>query len=222
MIRIGIFGRHSLERAEVRQAVEHDDQVRVVSEGSIAAASRLARTVRPDILVLSHSSVDDALETLRELDQFATTPKRIVLVDRVTEPGARRLLGKGANGILHSGDREENLLWAIRAAAAGSVALAPEVARPVMNRYLEPSHAAEEVKAAREQLRTLSPRCHEILSLLGEGLTNLAIAEKLSISTHTVKDHVRTIYETIGVENRVQAARIAWRAHSRQPQLPTL
>ncbi|WP_330306062.1 response regulator transcription factor [Streptomyces sp. NBC_00589] len=222
MIRIGIFGRHSVERAEVRQSVEQDDQVRVVSEGSIASASRLARTATPDILVLSHSNVDEALYTLRELDRLATTPKSIVLVDHVTEPGARRLLDRGANGILHSGDCVDNLRWAIRAAVAGSVALAPEVARPVVDRYLDPSRAAEEVNLAREQLRSLSPRCHEILSLLGDGLSNLAIAEKLSISTHTVKDHVRTIYETIGVENRVQAARIAWRAHSREPQHPTL
>lgn len=95
MIRIGIFGRHSVERAEVRQSVEQDDQVRVVSEGSIASASRLARTATPDILVLSHSNVDEALYTLRELDRLATTPKSIVLVDHVTEPGARRLLDRG-------------------------------------------------------------------------------------------------------------------------------
>ncbi|MEU4085939.1 response regulator transcription factor [Streptomyces aureus] len=219
MIRIGIFGHHSLERAGVRRTVEQDDQLHVVSEGSIASASRLVRTATPEILVLSHSSLDEALNTLEELNQLAITAKRIVLMDRVTEPVAQRLLRNGVNGILHSGDCVTNLLWAIRAARAGSVALAPEVARPVVTRYLEPCYAAEEVNTAREQLRGLSPRCREILSLLGEGLSNLAIAEKLSISPHTVKDHVRTIYESIGVENRVQAAGIAWRSQYRGQQL---
>jgi len=206
----------------VRRTIEQDDQLHVVSEGSIASASRLLRTATPDIIVMSHSSIDEALNTLAELNQLAVTAKRIVLLDRVTEPAARRLLRSGANGILHSGECVTNLPWAIRAARAGSVALAPEVARPVVARYLEPSYAAEEANIARERLRGLSPRCQEILILIGEGLSNLAIAEKLNISTHTVKDHVRTIYETIGAENRVQAAGIAWRSQSREQQLHDL
>ncbi|PKT72042.1 hypothetical protein CW362_15655 [Streptomyces populi] len=206
----------------MRRTIEQDDQLHVVSEGSIASASRLLRTATPDIIVMSHSSIDEALNTLAELNQLAVTAKRIVLLDRVTEPAARRLLRSGANGILHSGECVTNLPWAIRAARAGSVALAPEVARPVVARYLEPSYAAEEANIARERLRGLSPRCQEILILIGEGLSNLAIAEKLNISTHTVKDHVRTIYETIGAENRVQAAGIAWRSQSREQQLHDL
>ncbi len=220
MIRIGIFGQSPLERASMRRAVGRDDQVCVVSEGPTASATRLACAGTPDLLVMSHSSVDEALHTLEELNELAVTPRRVVLVDGVTEPGARRMLSRGADGILHSGDCVENLLWAVRAAVAGSVALGPEVAHPLVARYLEPGEAADDMDAAREQLNGLSPRCREILGLLGEGLSNPAIAGKLSISTHTVKDHIRTIYESTGAENRVQAARIFWQAQSRERLVP--
>jgi len=212
VIRVGVLGRHSLERAGVRQVIEEDSKIRVVGDDQIENARHVVRTARPDLLVMSHVSEDEALRTLKSLEALKAAPARIVLINRLSKSGTRRLLRGGAHGILLSADSVNHLAWAARAAVAGSIALAPEAARIVVDRYLQPSHAGEEAAVARARMTLLSPREHEILTLLGEGLSNPAVAEKLSISGHTVKDHIRAIYSKLGVDNRVQAAHMAWRA----------
>ncbi|WAU78811.1 response regulator transcription factor [Streptomyces sp. Qhu-G9] len=155
---------------------------------------------------------DEALRTLRSLEALKASPARIILVDRLSESGTRRLLRGGAHGILLSNDSVNHLAWAVRAAVAGSIALAPEAARLMVDRYLQPIHEREEVAVARARMALLSPREYETLTLLCEGLSNPTVAENLSISEHTVKDHIRAIYSKLGVDNRVQAAHIAWQA----------
>jgi DNA-binding NarL/FixJ family response regulator len=164
---------------------------------------------------MSHPGEDEAIHTFKVLDRLTPTPARIVLVDRCTEDGTRRLLSSGAHGVLLRSSSVDHLLWAVRAVAAGSVALAPEVAGLVLDHYLQPSYAAAESTAAQSRLKDLSPREREILTLLSDGFSNPLIAETLSISSHTVKDHIRAIYTKLKVDNRVQAAQIAWQAASR-------
>ncbi|MGI5427427.1 LuxR C-terminal-related transcriptional regulator [Streptomyces sp. CA-179760] len=213
MIRVGILGGPSLERAGVRRILEEDGRVRIVGEATGDQAPHMVRSARPDVLVSSHQEPDEALSALRS--RPLSEPARVVLVSRLTEHSTRMLLRLGARGVLLRGECVEHLPWAAQAAAAGSVALAPTAAGFVVDQYVWPGQLAEEVVAARKLLASLSPREREILELVSDGASNSVVATKLSISGHTVKDHIRAIYAKLLVNNRIQAARILWQARSR-------
>ncbi|MDX3643842.1 response regulator transcription factor [Streptomyces sp. MB09-02B] len=198
-----------LDRAGVKRVLEEETGIRVVGEGSANESSHLARTARPDLLVTLHDGPDDALG-----DLGPTTPglPRIVLVNRLSEQATRLLLHYGVNGILLRDGSVTHLGWAVRAAAAGGLALAPTAAAFVREQFTQPDRLSEETSAAQNLISTLSPREQEILEFLKQGLPNADVADSLAISGHTVKDHVRAIYTKFGVDNRVLAARIAWQA----------
>jgi DNA-binding NarL/FixJ family response regulator len=97
----------------------------------------------------------------------------------------------------------------VRAAAAGETLLPGRTARALIERLREVSAARA---AARAGLASLSPRELDVLRLIAEGHDNRAIGAALFISPQTVKHHVATIFDKLGVENRVQAAVHAVRA----------
>ncbi|WND36244.1 response regulator transcription factor [Streptomyces sp. BB1-1-1] len=220
MIRVGILGREPLERAGVRRVLEEDSRIRIVGEASKAASP----TVRLDVLVSSHHSPDEALDALRLPRAAApkaasfqvSTPAHVVLVDHLSEHATCALLRHGARGILLRGNSVRHLPWAVRAAAAGTVALGPVAAQFLVDQYVRPGRTADAVATARRMLEKLSSREREIVHLLADGASNPAMAETLGISAHTVKDHIRGAYSKLGVDNRVQASRIVWQA-----QVPT-
>ncbi|MEU4486011.1 response regulator transcription factor [Streptomyces purpurascens] len=216
---MGILGCQSLERAGVRRILEEDGRARIVGEGAVDQTPHLVRSTRPDVLIASHQDPAEALSALRAY--HASEPARIVLVSRLTEHAIRSLLRHGARGVLLRGDCVEHLPWAVRATAAGSVALAPTAAGFVVDQYVTPGQLAEEVAAARKLLTSLSPREREILELVGGGASNSVMAKALCISSHTVKDHIRAIYTKLLVNNRIQAARILWQARSQPAPKPS-
>lgn len=209
MLRVSILGRVPLERAGVKRVLEEEAGIRVVGEGSMNESSHLARTVRPDLLVILHDDADDALGGLGSI---APSLPKIVLMNRLSEQATRLLLHHSANGILLREDSVAHLHWAVRAAAAGGLALAPTAAAMVREQCTQPDRMSDETSAARNAISALSPREQEILEFLKKGHSNADLADALAISGHTVKDHIRAIYTKLGVDNRVQAARIAWQA----------
>ncbi|MFF8869542.1 LuxR C-terminal-related transcriptional regulator [Streptomyces massasporeus] len=210
---MAILGCQTLERAGLRAVLEQDDRIRIVGDGTVDQALHIVRSTRPDVLVASHDDPEEALSDLRV--HRVSVPARIVLVSRLTEHVTRRLLQLGVRGVLLRRDCVEHLLWAVRATAAGSVALTPAAAGCVVDQYIRPGQQSEESAAAKKLLRVLSPREREILELIGNGASNPVVAETLTISGHTVKDHIRAIYTKLAVTNRIQAARILWQAQSR-------
>ncbi|MFJ8147711.1 LuxR C-terminal-related transcriptional regulator [Streptomyces sp. NPDC096048] len=230
MIRVGILGREPLERAGVRRVLEEDARIRIVGEVS-EAESPLMRAVRLDVLVSSHHSPNEALDVLRLPSATAprgagsqvSAPAHVVLVDNLSEHTTRTLLRYGARGILLRGNSVRHLPWAVRAAAAGTVALGPVAAQFLVDQYVRPGRAADAVATARRMLERLSSREREIVQLLADGASNPAMAETLGISAHTVKDHIRRAYSKLGVDNRVQASRIVWQAQVHaQPGSPEI
>jgi DNA-binding NarL/FixJ family response regulator len=213
---VGILGHRPPDRAGVRRLLENDSSVRVVGEGRPEQAPYVVSASRPDVLVASHRGPDDALRALRS--GCDPGPARIVLVGRLCEHTTRLLLRHQARGVLLRADAARHLPWAVRAAAAGGVALAPGAAGFVVDAFLRPGLCDEEAAAARRALTALSLREREILELLAEGASNPAVAERLGISGHTVKDHISAVYAKLGVRNRIQAARVLWQARADRPQ----
>ncbi|WP_143668877.1 MULTISPECIES: LuxR C-terminal-related transcriptional regulator [unclassified Streptomyces] len=215
---MAILGYQSLELAGIRAVLQDDSRVRIVGEGTWNQAPNIVRSTRPDVLVASHNDPEEALSALRTYR--VSVPARIVLVSRLTEHATRMLLRLGVRGVLLRDDCVEHLLWAVRATAAGSLALTPAAAGFVVDQYVRPGQLSEEVTSARKLLTSLSPREREILELIANGASNPVVAETLSISGHTVKDHIRAIYTKLSANNRIQAALILWQARSRPGPKP--
>src|SRR5581483_9342706 len=103
-------------------------------------------------------------------------------------------LDAGAIGYLLKGSQPDEVLEAIRAAARGDAPLAPRAARELLAARSE------------EQRADLSSREREVLGLVAEGLPNKLIARRLEISEKTVKAHLTSVFQRIGVSDRTQAA----------------
>jgi DNA-binding NarL/FixJ family response regulator len=173
-------------------------------------AVALAARVVPDVVLLG---LDDALAARAETWRMAEVvpgAKIIALTDTPEPNDVVDYLAAGAYGYLAKNDSTETILAGIvRAAAAGEPLLSSRTTEALIHRLRALS--AERIRG--EVLRAkLSPREIEVLALIAEGHDNAEIARVLFISPHTVKHHVRTICEKLGVQNRVQAAVRAARA----------
>lgn len=157
----------------------------------------------PDVIVLA---LDTERETTlaRDLsrDQGASTPPLVLIGDDpVTEWGARALR-LGARAVLSQAAGPAELVAAIEAAAAGLVALPPE---------LVGNATARTQRAPEAGPQPLSGREVEVLTLLAAGLGNKTIAGRLGISEHTVKSHVTALFGKLAVSTRAEAVAVAVR-----------
>src|SRR5687768_13731568 len=205
-IRVLVADDQSMVRAGFRMLLSGEPDIEVVAEASngIEAVDKAARF---------HPTV--ALMDIRmpELDGLQAT-RRILAAD----PGARVLilttfdldeyvyeaLSAGASGFVLKDDPPEQLLAAIRTVAAGDALLSPAVTKRVIERFAriprpDPPQGFDE----------LTPREHEILRLVVDGLSNAEIGERLYIGETTVKTHVTHILQKLDLRDRVQAVVLA-------------
>jgi DNA-binding NarL/FixJ family response regulator len=165
-----------------------------------------------DLDALLDDLPDRSAEVLLLDAGFDATAGPIVALQRIREalPEARVVaLAESLDGTLSVLVREGDLDGVVLAAASG-VDLVAAVAQVVAGQSVFPAgwmRSARRV-AAGSPLSQLSPRQREVLALLALGMDNDQIAARLYISRNTVKFHVRTIYERLGVHNRVEAARV--------------
>jgi DNA-binding NarL/FixJ family response regulator len=112
----------------------------------------------------------------------------------------------GADGYVARDDSVDDLLKRIRAAARDRAVVSPDIAAALMSRVSRYAQLFDEVEAGMHEDASLTPREQEILQLIGEGLTNQEIADQLVIEVGTVKNHVHSILQKLGVTSREDAA----------------
>lgn len=208
MIRVALVAPMLSARIAVRTVLEEVQQFTLVAEGAPGTLADIVRWSRPDVVVISHAAESEALHTLLRLDG----PAGVVLCERLTGHGTRLLLRQGATGILRRATAPAHLSWAVTAVAQGGLALDPCLTEAMKDAYARPAPPDRERASAEELMSALTPREREILALVGEGLPNREIADRLNLSPDTVKDHLRRIYTKLGVDTRLHAARVAWYA----------
>jgi DNA-binding NarL/FixJ family response regulator len=120
-------------------------------------------------------------------------------------------LDGGAAGFLLKSSSYEELVAAVRAAAAGHSALSPPVTRRIIDSHLTTRRASQADPADLARLADLTTREREVLNLIGDGLSNAEIATHLVITEHTVKTHVSRLLSKTGGRDRGQAAALARR-----------
>ncbi|WP_117208530.1 response regulator [Allorhizocola rhizosphaerae] len=205
MIRVMLVDDQQLVRAGLRMLCESAPDMEVVGEASDgAAAVRMAEELRPDVILmdLRMPGVNGIVATGRILQQRPST-RVLVLTTFDDDDHLYPALAAGACGFLVKDATPGELLDGIRRAAAGDSPFSPAVLRRLV------AHAVRSQAAAaprRELPKGVTEREAEVLELVGQGLSNPEIAERLHLGVTTVKTHVASLMAKTGSANRVQLA----------------
>lgn len=220
-IRVLLADDEEMIRQGVGMILRHADGVEVVGEAADGAeAVELAARLRPDVaLVDIRMPVLDGLAAIEPLVALDPRPQVVMLTTFGDEENVMRALQSGASGFLLKDESPEELIRAVRAAAAGDSVLSPGVTGTVIRRMLRGGAAAPgssgsgpSAPGPAERIASLTDREREVLAMLGEGLPNLEIGLRLGIGIGTVKTHVAAILDKTATDSRVQAALLAHQA----------
>ena len=210
MIRVLVADDEPMIRSGARAILASDPDVVVVAEAANGwEAIQLTRRYRPDVALLDIRMPGlDGLVAAEEIRREVPETAVAMLTTFGEDEYVVRALAAGTSGFLLKASDPRDLLTGVRAVAAGGAYLAPRVAR----RILAEVGAGQWARGitARERIATLTEREREVLALLGEGLSNGEIGQRLFLAEGTVKSHVSAILARLGVRNRVQAAILAY------------
>ncbi|GAA2413988.1 response regulator [Nonomuraea africana] len=207
MIRVVVADDQALVRAGVRMLLQAAGDMEVVGEAEDGAeAVRLADHHRPDVVLMDlRMPRVDGLEAIKRILGAQPGAKIVVLTTFADDANVYAALRVGALGFLVKDDEPERMVDAVRRAAAGEQLLAPSVLRRVVERALAAEQQATPTPAG------LTERELEVLALVGTGLSNAEIADRLHVGVTTVKTHVGSAMDKLGLRNRIQAAVVAHR-----------
>ncbi len=203
MIRVVIADDHAVVRRGLAGLIESTDDLMVVGVARDGReAVDLVLEHRPDVAVMDlQMPVVDGVQATRSIVAGETGTEVLALTSFSDHARIDAALEAGAVGYLLKDAEPDVLLAGIRAVARGESPLDPRAARRLLNRSAGGSGAGSDASAA-----DLSPRETEVLRLVVEGLLNKQIAQRLGITERTVKAHLTSAYQRIGVADRTQAA----------------
>lgn len=217
MIRVLLADDQHLVRAGFRALLEAEEGIEVVGEASTGRdAVALARQTHPDIVLMDIRMPEgDGLWATGEIvADPALADSRIVIVTtfELDEYVAQAIVA-GASGFLVKDTEPVELLRAVRVVAAGDALLSPGVTRRLIERVSTGLRPAPDATA----IASLTDREREVLALVGHGLTNSEIGERLFLSPLTAKTHVSRIMSKLDARDRVRLVVLAYETGLVQP-----
>jgi DNA-binding NarL/FixJ family response regulator len=213
VIRVLVADDQELVRVGLRTLVDSEEDLRVVAEAADGlAAVKAAHAERPDIVLMDIRMPGiDGLEATRRIiaDPELTHTRIVVLTTFEHDEYVFDALRHGASGFLLKDTKPPDLLRAIRLVADGGALLAPSVTRTVVREF-----ASRTTPSARPhpRLDALTDREREVVGLVGEGLSNDEIAERLVVSPATARTHVSRAMVKLGARDRAQLVVFAYQS----------
>ncbi|MFB8183479.1 response regulator [Streptomyces sp. NPDC055966] len=217
VIRVLVCEDQALVRAGFVTILSAQPDMEVVGEAVDGReAVRSTHELKPDVVVMDvRMPLLDGIEATRRLagPDSASPAKILVVTTFNVDEYVYEALRAGASGFLLKDAPPPELINAVRVVAGGESLLAPAVTRTLIGRFAERVRpSAAPASPERERLKVLTPREHEVLLLISEGLSNAEIAIELVISHETVKTYVSRILTKLDLRDRVQAVVLAYRA----------
>ncbi|MCG5216193.1 response regulator transcription factor [Streptosporangium sp. KLBMP 9127] len=210
MIKLVLADDQALVRGGFRALLSAQPGMSVVAEAADGAqAVQLAREHRPDVVLMDiRMPGTDGLTATREIgaDPALTEVKIIILTTFELDEYVFEAVRGGASGFLVKDTEPAELIQAVRVVAAGEALLSPSVTRRLIAEFA--SRAKEPLAAG--QLDRLTEREREVLTLVGAGMTNEEIAQRLFMSPATAKTHVSRTMMKLHARDRAQLVVIAY------------
>jgi DNA-binding NarL/FixJ family response regulator len=209
-IKVFLLDDHEIVRRGVRDMLEAEPDISVVGEAA-TAESALARipALQPDVAVLDVRLPDgDGVTVCREIRSRMPEVACLMLTSFGDDEALFDAIMAGAAGYVLKQIRGTDLVGAVRTVARGESMLDPDAAGRVLARIRDQATRTDPLAGLTQQER-------KILELIGEGLTNRQIGERLFLAEKTVKNYVSALFAKLGMERRTQAAAYASRIFPR-------
>jgi DNA-binding NarL/FixJ family response regulator len=210
-IRVFLLDDHEVVRLGVRDLLEAEPDITVAGEAD-TVSSALARIPahKPDVVILDVRLPDgDGVSVCREIRSKMPKVACLMLTSYSDDEALFDAIMAGAAGFVLKQIHGTDLVGAVRTVASGRSLLDADAANRVIARMREDAHRSDPLVGLTDQEK-------RILELIGEGLSNRQVAERMFLSEKTVKNYAYTLYSKLGLQRRAQAAAYAARIFPQQ------
>ncbi|MFD4257217.1 response regulator [Streptomyces sp. NPDC058534] len=201
-IRVFLLDDHEVVRRGVHDLLSGEADIEVVGEaGTVADAAARVMATRPDVAVLDVRLPDGSgVEVCRDIRSRDESVRCLMLTSFADDEALFDAIMAGASGYVLKDIRGAELLSAVRGVAAGKSLLDPAATARVLERLRDGGAKPD------DRLARLTDQERRILELIGEGMTNRAIGERLHLAEKTIKNYVSSLLAKLGMQRRSQAA----------------
>jgi DNA-binding NarL/FixJ family response regulator len=203
-IRVLIVDDHDVLASSLAMVLAAEPDITAVGVATtLEQAEAMIGSAHPDVLLLDHRMPDgDGVAAIPRLRALRPSIGIVVLTASSADHVLLAAIEAGASGFLSKTRSLDEVTAAVRAAAAGESVISPEMLARLLPRFGRSSpHSVDE----------LTEREREVLALVAEGLSNAAIAERLTVSVHTVRNHIASLSGKLGAHSKLEALSIAVR-----------
>ncbi|GAA3822750.1 response regulator transcription factor [Streptomyces coacervatus] len=209
-VRVLLVDDQELIRTALSMVMADIEDVEVVGEAATGKdAVRLAGALAPDVVVMDIRMPGmDGIEATRRITETQTDVRVVVLTTFDDDAYVYGALRAGASGFLVKDMALDDIISAVRVVAAGDALIAPSVTRRLIHDFA----ARPQQKVRARELKAITDREREVLTLVGSGLSNSEIAAELCISVATAKTYLTRLLTKLDARDRVQLVIMAYEA----------
>lgn len=217
MIRTLLVEDHELERLGLSIMLEQAEDIELVGQAENGIKGvELAKSLLPDVIVMDIGlPIIDGIEATKRIKSFNPNCKVLIFTSRDDSDDVFEAFQSGADGYVMKDATREQICTAIKSVNEGVAWLDPAIAKLVLSNLQSPKYnqmpkvSGEINYIAGKQNYGLTEREMEVLALIVEGLTNVQIAEELTITTYTAKAHVHSVLQKLSAATRAKATKKA-------------